>query len=49
MPLKAFALNCILKNSDDSEKSSTDRLLADLLAAMGAVRRERRNRSRARS
>ncbi|MBZ9699620.1 MULTISPECIES: flavodoxin family protein [unclassified Mesorhizobium] len=34
MPLTAFALNCTLKASDDAEKSSTDRLLADLLAAM---------------
>ncbi|TPK68984.1 NAD(P)H-dependent oxidoreductase [Mesorhizobium sp. B2-3-3] len=34
MSLTAFALNCTLKNSDGTEKSSTDRLLADLLAAM---------------
>jgi multimeric flavodoxin WrbA len=34
MPLTAFALNCTLKASDDAERSSTDRLLADLLAAM---------------
>jgi multimeric flavodoxin WrbA len=33
MPLTAFALNCSLKTPDDKEKSSTDRLLADLLAA----------------
>jgi multimeric flavodoxin WrbA len=34
MPLKAFALNCTLKTTNDKEQSSTDRLLADLLAAM---------------
>ncbi|MCA0048146.1 NAD(P)H-dependent oxidoreductase [Mesorhizobium sp. B283B1A] len=34
MKLTAFALNCSLKASDDKEKSSTDRLLADLLAAL---------------
>ncbi|MCA0030242.1 flavodoxin family protein [Mesorhizobium sp. B263B2A] len=34
MQLTAFALNCSLKASDDKEKSSTDRLLADLLAAL---------------
>jgi multimeric flavodoxin WrbA len=34
MPLKAFALNCTLKMTNDKEQSSTDRLLADLLAAM---------------
>ena len=32
-PLSAFALNCSLKASDDSETSSTDKMLADLLAA----------------
>ncbi|ESY78152.1 multimeric flavodoxin WrbA [Mesorhizobium sp. LNHC221B00] len=34
MQLTAFALNCSLKASADKEKSSTDRLLADLLAAL---------------
>jgi multimeric flavodoxin WrbA len=34
MQLTAFALNCSLKASGDKEKSSTDRLLADLLAAL---------------
>jgi multimeric flavodoxin WrbA len=34
MPLKALALNCTLKMTNDKEQSSTDRLLADLLAAM---------------
>ncbi|TIN59399.1 MAG: NADPH-dependent oxidoreductase, partial [Mesorhizobium sp.] len=34
MPLTAFALNCSLKASNDREKSSTDRLLADVLAAL---------------
>jgi multimeric flavodoxin WrbA len=34
MPLKAFALNCTLNTTNDKEQSSTDRLLADLLAAM---------------
>ncbi|QPC91592.1 flavodoxin family protein [Mesorhizobium sp. INR15] len=34
MSLTAFALNCTLKTSADSEKSSTDRLLGDLMAAM---------------
>ncbi|MBZ9853563.1 NAD(P)H-dependent oxidoreductase [Mesorhizobium sp. CA13] len=34
MPLTAFALNCTLKASDDAERSSTDRLLTDLLTAM---------------
>ncbi|ESY66898.1 MULTISPECIES: NAD(P)H-dependent oxidoreductase [Mesorhizobium] len=34
MQLIAFALNCSLKASADKEKSSTDRLLADLLAAL---------------
>ena len=32
--LTAFALNCSLKASDAEEKSSTDRLLADLIAAL---------------
>jgi len=32
--LTAFALNCSLKSSKASEKSSTDKLLADLLAAL---------------
>lgn len=30
----AFALNCSLKASDEKEKSSTDRILADILAAL---------------
>lgn len=34
MSLTAFALNCSLKTPNDDEKSSTDRLLADLLAAL---------------
>ncbi|MER8571606.1 NAD(P)H-dependent oxidoreductase [Mesorhizobium sp. M1338] len=34
MPLTAFALNCSLKASNDRERSSTDRLLADVLAAL---------------
>lgn len=34
MQLKAFALNCTLKSSDDGEKSSTDRLLANVLAVL---------------
>ena len=34
MQLTAFALNCSLKASSDKERSSTDRLLADLLAAL---------------
>jgi multimeric flavodoxin WrbA len=33
--LTAFALNCSLKASDADEKSSTDRLLSDLIAALG--------------
>ena len=32
--LTAFALNCSLKSSSDSEPSSTDKLIADLLAAL---------------
>ncbi len=32
--LEAFALNCSLKSSADSEQSSTDRLIGDILAAM---------------
>jgi multimeric flavodoxin WrbA len=32
----AFALNCSLKASDDKEKSSTDKILADLLSALEA-------------
>lgn len=32
--LTAFALNCSLKRSSDDEKSSTDKMLADMLAAM---------------
>src|SRR5690606_1958049 len=32
--LKAFALNCSLKNSDDEEESSTARMLSDLLGAL---------------
>ncbi len=38
MPAKkliAFALNCSLKPSDDKEESSTDKLLSDLIAALG--------------
>ncbi len=33
--LTAFALNCSLKSSDAEERSSTDRLLGDLAAALG--------------
>ena len=33
-PLKAFALNCTLKSSKAKEQSSTDKLIADMLAAM---------------
>ena len=33
-PLTAFALNCTLKSSKAEEKSSTDKLIADMLAAM---------------
>ena len=33
-PLSAFALNCSLKTSDDSETSSTDKMLSDLLAEL---------------
>ena len=33
-PLSAFALNCSLKASDDSETSSTDKMLTDLLAEL---------------
>ena len=33
--LTAFALNCSLKTSGADEKSSTDRLLSDLIAALG--------------
>ena len=33
--LTAFALNCSLKSSGEEEKSSTDRMLSDLLAALG--------------
>ena len=32
--LTAFAINCTLKTSKDEEASSTDRMLADLLAAL---------------
>jgi multimeric flavodoxin WrbA len=32
--LTAFALNCSLKASDEEERSSTDRMLSDLLAAL---------------
>lgn len=32
--LTAFALNCSLKSGKDEEKSSTDRMLSDLLAAL---------------
>ena len=31
----SFCLNCSLKASNDRERSSTDRLLADVLAALG--------------
>ncbi|MBZ9978083.1 flavodoxin family protein [Mesorhizobium sp. BR-1-1-10] len=34
MSLTAFALNCSLKASGDKEKSSTDKIIADLLAAL---------------
>ena len=34
MSLNAFALNCTLKTSKTEEKSSTDKLLADLMAAL---------------
>ncbi|MBZ9799188.1 flavodoxin family protein [Mesorhizobium sp. ES1-4] len=34
MPLTAFAMNCSLKASDDKEKSSTDKIIADLFAAL---------------
>lgn len=34
MPLTVLALNCSLKASDDDDKSSTDRLLSDLLSAL---------------
>jgi len=33
-PLTAFALNCTLKTSTDDEKSSTDKMLGDLLGAL---------------
>jgi len=33
-PLTAFALNCSLKRSDASETSSTDKMIADLFAAL---------------
>jgi multimeric flavodoxin WrbA len=33
-PLTAFALNCTLKSSNAAEKSSTDKLIADMLEAM---------------
>jgi multimeric flavodoxin WrbA len=33
-PLGAFALNCSLKDSRASEKSSTDKMIADLFAAL---------------
>ena len=33
-PLTAFALNCTLKSSKANEKSSTDKLIADMLAAL---------------
>ena len=32
--LTAFALNCSLKSSSDEEESSTDKMIADLLAAL---------------
>ncbi|TPM32926.1 NAD(P)H-dependent oxidoreductase [Mesorhizobium sp. B2-3-4] len=34
MSLTAFAINCSLKASDDKEKSSTDKIVADLLSAL---------------
>lgn len=34
MPLKAFAINCTLKTSQSDEKSSTDKLLSDLLTEL---------------
>ena len=34
MPLTAFALNCSLKASGDKEKSSTDKIIPDLLSAL---------------
>lgn len=34
MTLKAFALNCSLKPSSSEESSSTDRMIADILAAL---------------
>ncbi len=34
-PLTAFALNCSLKTSSADEPSSTDKMIADLLAALG--------------
>lgn len=34
MPLAAFAMNCTLKPSTADEKSSTDKLLSDLMAAL---------------
>lgn len=34
MPLKTFAINCTLKTSEAEEKSSTDKLLSDLMAAL---------------
>ncbi len=34
MPLTAFAINCSLKTSGDKEKSSTDKIIADLLSAL---------------
>jgi multimeric flavodoxin WrbA len=33
-PLSAFAINCSLKSSDASEKSSTDKLVGDMFDAM---------------
>jgi hypothetical protein len=34
-PLKVLAFNCSLKGAGNKEKSSTQRLLDDLLAALG--------------
>lgn len=34
MPLKAFAINCTLKTSATEDKSSTDKLLHDLMSAL---------------
>jgi hypothetical protein len=36
-PLTAFALNCTLKSSKAEEKSSTDKLIADMFAGMAPL------------